>query len=239
MTTDGGNGAGVDPAFESRGFWGNLREALLHPHRKRHGTRLLASTLLLVATLLPIRRSYVPALEREFFHAINGLSDALYGPVNAVMQLGNLLAVPVVALIAFAITRRPRVPLDLAVSGTAAWMLARVVKEVIERGRPADLMQDVILRGPAATGHGYVSGHAAVAAALAAVCATYLGRRWDVVLAIVAAVVGLGRIYVGVHLPLDVVGGAAMGWAIASLVHFLVLPEVIGTHPDAPLETAG
>jgi undecaprenyl-diphosphatase len=238
VTLGARNDRGSDPALESPGFWSNLKEALLHPHRRRHGARLLAATLLLVATTLPIRRSYVPALERDFFHAINGLSDALYGPVNAVMQLGNLLAVPVVALIAFALTRRLRVPLDLLFSGAAAWMLARVVKEVIERGRPADLMQDVVLRGPAASGHGYVSGHAAVAAALAAVCATYLGRRWDVALAIVAALVGFGRIYVGVHLPLDVVGGAAMGWAIASLVHFLVVPEVVGTYPDAPLETA-
>lgn len=239
MTHDTRNGSGSEPGFESRGFWSDLKEALLHPHRRRHGTRLLASTLLLVATALPIRRSYVPAWERDFFHAINGLPDTLYGPVNAVMQLGNLLAVPAVALIALIITRRHRVPLDLLFSGAAAWLLARVVKEVIERGRPADLMQDVILRGPAATGHGYVSGHAAVAAALAAICATYQGRRWDVVLAIVAALVGFGRIYVGVHLPLDVVGGAAMGWAIASLVHFLVVPEVTGSPPDAPLETSG
>jgi glycosyltransferase 2 family protein len=33
--------------------------------------------------------------------------------------------------------------------------------------------------------------------------------------------VAFARIYVGAHLPLDVLGGAAMGWAIGSLVHFL------------------
>jgi membrane-associated phospholipid phosphatase len=35
--------------------------------------------------------------------------------------------------------------------------------------------------------------------------------RW--VLVVLAALVGLGRVYVGAHLPLDVIGGAALGVA--------------------------
>lgn len=208
------------------------KAALLHPHRKKHGIRLTIATLLLVATTLPIQRQYVPELERDLFRAINELPGALYGFVNVVMQLGNLLAVPFAALVALVVTRRLRLPLDLLLSGTAAWLLARVVKELIQRGRPVELMQDVILRGPPATGHGYVSGHSAVAAAMAAIAATYLGRRGQAVVIALATLVGLGRIYVGVHLPLDVVGGAAMGWAIGSLMHFVVLPEVTGQDAD-------
>ena len=211
-----------------------VRQRLLHPHRRKHGIRLTIATLLLLATALPIQRHYVPALERDVFHAINELSGSLYGPVSILMQLGNLLAVPAAALLALMLTRRLRPPLDLVLSGTAAWLLARVVKEVIRRGRPVELMQDVILRGPPAHGHGYVSGHAAVAAALAAVAATYLDRRGQLLVLALAAIVAFGRIYVGVHLPLDVVGGAAMGWAIASLIHFVVLPEVTGQDPDEP-----
>lgn len=174
----------------------------------------------------------MPALERDVFHAINELPGALYGSINIVMQLGNLLAVPALALIAFVVRRRYRLPVDLLFSGTAAWLLARVVKELIQRGRPVELMQDVILRGPPAVGHGYVSGHMAVAAAMAAVAATYLGRGGQILVIVLAALVGFGRIYVGVHLPLDVAGGAAMGWAIASLIHFVVLPEVTGRDPE-------
>jgi len=214
------------------------RPQLLHPHRRKHGIRLTLATLLLIATALPIQRSYVPSAEREVFRWINGLPDGLYELVSILMQLGNLLAVPAAALIALAITRRYRLPLDLALSGSAAWFLARVVKELIQRGRPVELMQEVTLRGPPALGHGYVSGHAAVAAAMAAVAAIYLGPRGKGIVLALAAIVGLGRIYVGVHLPLDVLGGAAMGWAIASLIHFVVLPEVTGIDPDEPLEVA-
>ena len=209
-----------------------VRAILLHPHRRKHGARLTAAVLLLIATALPIHRNYVPSVERDVFHAINGLSDALEPVLSAVMQLGNLLAVPIAAVAALAVTRRYRVPLDLLMSGMAAWLLARVVKELVQRGRPVELIEDVILRGPPANGHGYVSGHAAVAAAMAAVAATYLGRRGQLVVVSLAVLVAFARVYFGVHLPLDVVGGAAMGWAIASLMHFVVLPEVTGEDVD-------
>ncbi|HJR44627.1 MAG TPA: phosphatase PAP2 family protein [Actinomycetota bacterium] len=221
-------------APEGAGPPATVKDALLHPHRRKHGIRLTIASLLLIATALPIQRHYVPELERDFFRAINGLSDSLEPAVSVAMQLGNLLAVPALALAALVATRRYRLPLDLALSGTAAWLLARVVKEIVQRGRPVELMQDVVLRGPPAQGHGYVSGHAAVAAAMAAVTVTYLGPRGKVVVIVLAAIVGFGRIYAGVHLPLDVVGGAAMGWAIASLMHFVVLPEVTGEDPDEP-----
>ena len=220
----------------ARGKDGSPWANLLHPHRRKHGVRLTIAILLLIATALPIQRNYVPSLERDVFRAINGLPGAFETVVSWIMQAGNLLAVPAAALLALLFTRRYRVPLDLVMSGTAAWLLARVVKEVVQRGRPVELMQDVILRGPPAAGHGYVSGHAAVAAAMAAVAATYLGRRGRVIVITLAALVALGRIYVGVHLPLDVVGGAAMGWAIASLMHFVVLPEVTGEDPDEEAE---
>jgi len=55
--------------------------------------------------------------------------------------------------------------------------------------------------------------------ALAAVAAPYLprwGRRlvWSLAVTVVVA-----RVYVGAHLPLDVIGGAALGYAAAALVH--------------------
>ena len=67
-----------------------------------------------------------------------------------------------------------------------------------------------------------MSGHAAVAVAIATMIAPYLGRRARWVAVAVAMGVCLSRMYVGAHLPLDVVGGAALGWAAGSLVHLLL-----------------
>ena len=44
-------------------------------------------------------------------------------------------------------------------------------------------------------------------------------RRREFVYRTCAGLVALSRVYVGAHLPLDVVGGAALGVAVAAGVH--------------------
>jgi len=68
---------------------------------------------------------------------------------------------------------------------------------------------------------GFPSGHAAVTAALTAVVAAHLSRRWLIVALALGTIVILGRLYVGAHLPLDVVGGIGLGLAVGGAVRLL------------------
>jgi hypothetical protein len=138
-----------------------------------------------------------------------------------VMQAGNVLAVGVAAAVVAA-TRRFWLAANLAITGIGVWLLAKAIKARVGRGRPADLLPDVHLRGSHDSGLGFVSGHAAVAVAIATVIAPYLGRRARWVVVLVAVLVCVSRLYVGAHLPLDVIGGAALGWAAGSLIHLLL-----------------
>ena len=201
------------------------------PRRHHHAIRAVSALIVLLLSALPVERARVGDLEADVFAAINELPGWLYPPVWLVMQLGNLFAVPVVVVVAL-LLRRPRLAIDLGVAGSLAWTLARVVKETIVRARPSSLLQEVIVRGPAADGQGYVSGHTAVAFALATVASAYLDRRGEIVVWTLAAIVALSRLYVGAHLPLDVIGGGAMGWAIGSLVHL----ALGAPHPRRPKE---
>jgi predicted Ser/Thr protein kinase len=70
------------------------------------------------------------------------------------------------------------------------------------------LLDEVYIFDVPDRGLGYVSGHSAVAVALAMVSSPFLGRRACRVAWVLAALVCVARIYVGSHLPLDVVGGA-------------------------------
>jgi uncharacterized membrane protein YbhN (UPF0104 family)/membrane-associated phospholipid phosphatase/tRNA A-37 threonylcarbamoyl transferase component Bud32 len=182
--------------------------------------RVLLGGLALAAGALAARQVHVATLDANLFRLFNQLPDALGRPLLVAMQLGAVAAVPVVAALALA-ARRPRLARDLALAGGLAWVLARVVKDVVGRARPAALLEAVIQRTPA-TGLGYPSGHVAVAAALATAAGPWLPRPARRATWWVVALVALGRMYAGTHLPLDVVGGAALGWAVAAAVHLAV-----------------
>jgi membrane-associated phospholipid phosphatase len=152
----------------------------------------------------------VPGLEADAFAAINDLPDALWPVLWAPVQAGSLVGSLVVVTATAAVTRQPRLTVATLVASQGAYWGAKVVKHLAARARPIDLLARVRVR-ERATGLGYVSGHSAVAFALAVVLVTEVPPAWRVVPFAVAATVGLGRVYAGVHLPLDVVGGIGLG----------------------------
>lgn len=157
------------------------------------------------------------AVEARVFGALNGLDGRAFVPVWTVMQLGSLGGA-LTASAAVAVSGRPRLGRRMAVVSTLTWAASKVVKPFVGRGRPAVEIDSVRVLGHEQRGLGYPSGHAAVAAALAALVSPQLPRRvrwapWLTVLGI-----GTSRLYVGAHLPLDVVGGVALGIGTERLV---------------------
>jgi PAP2 superfamily len=61
-------------------------------------------------------------------------------------------------------------------------------------------------------------GHAAVSAALASGAHAVLPALPGATAVAAAVVVGFARIYVGAHLPMDVLGGAAFGWTLDAAI---------------------
>jgi len=108
--------------------------------------------------------------------------------------------------------------------------LAKLVKQVVRRPRPGALLPGTRCRGRPAAGLGYLSGHAGVAAALGAAALPRLGPGGRAVVLIAVPAVGLTRIYTGAHLPLDIVGGTALGLAIEATVT-LVTGRTTGPGP--------
>jgi glycosyltransferase 2 family protein len=198
-----------------------VNKVLTLPRHPGDALRLVAGLAILLACTATVRPHEVGVLEEDLFRLVNDLPDALYPGFWMVMQAGNVLAVGVAAVVVAA-TRRFWLAANLAITGIGVWLAARWIKDQVGRERPADLLDGVHLRGHHDNGLGFVSGHAAVAVAIATLIIPYLDRRLRWVAVLVAALVGVSRLYVGAHLPFDVIGGAALGWAAGSLVHLLL-----------------
>lgn len=144
--------------------------------------------------------------------------DPLSPMLWAVMQAGTrgaLVAVPAVVLI----VGRRRAAAVTAGAGAMAWALSAVVKAALRRARPTSATVGADLRDRLES-PGFPSSHAAIAAALAVALVLTLRPRPAVTAALLAgaAVVGSARVYFGVHWPLDVVAGAAIGAFAAGVV---------------------
>jgi glycosyltransferase 2 family protein len=172
--------------------------------------------------IVVVRDGTVPAWERSTFHAVNDLPGALYRPLWPFQQVGALAVGPVVAIVA-AVLRRFRLATAALVATVAKLLCERAVKVVASRQRPGtSIGRDVHLRGDVPlSGESFVSGHAVLVAALAALVTPYLPGRWKVVPWIVVVLVMVTRVYVGAHNPLDVVCGAALGLAIAAVINMV------------------
>ena len=173
--------------------------------------------VLLLGSLAEARRERLPNYEEQAFRLANEATDRIRVPVRGVMQAGTFGTVPGVSALAL-LFRRPRLAAGLAVGGTLAWVTAKLIKPVGGRDRPNGVLDDVTLRERIEGDLGWPSGHTAVATTLAFVASPELPRPARPVLAGIVTTVGFGRMYVGAHLPHDVVGGAGLGMMISALI---------------------
>jgi undecaprenyl-diphosphatase len=187
----------------------------------------VAGAAVLVASAALARRG-VYRWEVVIFQTFNGLPGSFRSLLWVLNQYGTAITIPVASVIALAF-RKWILALSLLISGAAVYVLAKVIKEFVARGRPAAVIEEVIEReGFSPNSLGFPSGHAAVAWAITIILLAYLGRPWQIGAIVLAIVVPLVRMYVAAHLPLDLIGGAALGVMVASVVNLVVGVPVHG-----------
>lgn len=198
----------------------------------------LASAVLAAGVLVAsggLARRGTSVAEGTVFARVNRLPNVLEALLWLPMQLGSLWGPFVAGALVWWQTRSWRPAVGTVVVGVVAWRLASVVKNQIGRGRPDDELDGVVLRwGTPRSGFGFVSGHATVAFATAGVAAPALTPQLGALLRLLAPVVGFARIHVAAHLPLDVVGGAALGHLLAMIWNLAVGVETRETTVGVP-----
>ena len=93
-----------------------------------------------------------------------------------------------------------------------------VLKTLIERVRPYETFPAVQLLIDRQKDFSFPSGHAASSFAVAVAMFRLMPKRIGIAALVLAAAIAVSRLYVGVHYPLDVLGGAALGTLIAMIV---------------------
>lgn len=150
-------------------------------------------------------------MDHQLFLAINGLA----GKSAWLDYLGKFIGgdyflyafVLLVSLLWLVKPLQKRVYLALG-SGAIAYVIASLVKHLVYRPRPFEVLNVHQLIVDNERGNSFPSGHATVYFAIAL---AFWGTDYFWPFFIAAIIGSLGRVFVGVHYPLDVLAGAVVG----------------------------
>ena len=132
--------------------------------------------------------------------------------------------------------RRPDLLWAVVPSAILVSLWTRLWKHLVDVVRPAAVLgaDTIHFIGPAYQYHSFPSGHATTAFSLAALCVLGFRLRALSLLPIAVAVtVAISRCVVGVHWPLDLLGGAFGGWLAAALGLKVAAALPTGLRPSA------
>jgi undecaprenyl-diphosphatase len=127
----------------------------------------------------------------------------------------------VIAIAVAVIQRRPFLFLQVVLADALADLIAYGLRAAISRPRPPSVYPkpEPLVHVP--HGGSFPSGHSATSFACATVLA-FAVPRYRVAFFLLAAAIAWSRVYVGVHYPLDVLGGAALGVLVAIALRWLL-----------------
>lgn len=170
--------------------------------------------------------SWLQTIDRSLFHFVN---QTLRHPwLDRVMPFfnGNVLFLPAVLIIAALVIwkggRRARICLLLVVLTLAIGdgCIVSFLKAIIKRPRPYLVIPEMHLLVGKGGPFGFPSAHAANWFSVATVLFFFYRRSCCYMLPL-AVLVSYSRIYVGVHYPSDVLGGALIGMICVSCIVFM------------------
>lgn len=194
------------------------------PVRRRWADAAVAAGAAAVTALCAaaVSDGTVGRVERRLFALVNDRSEAWRGPLW-VFQLLGVLGVPLLLAVAALVLRRFRLAVALVALVPLKLLVEKeLLKELVPRERPGTTIPGAVLRDVPSAGESFPSGHAVVAFGVAVLLLPYLRRRWQVAVLALAVLNSVARVYLGAHAPLDVVGGAAAGIALAGALNLVL-----------------
>ncbi len=155
---------------------------------------------------------------------LRSINTAVASPfLDAVMKFitftGNAGIIWIIcAVIMLCIPKTRRGGITLALALVLCLVLNNLLlKNIIARPRPFHIDPTLALIIPKPSEFSFPSGHTLTSFAAAEVIWRYCGSKYGIIAAVWALLMGLSRIYLMVHFPTDVIGGAVIGVMIGCL----------------------
>ncbi len=177
---------------------------------------------------------YLSALDERGFYAINnGLSNPILDIIMPLLRNKNNW-IPLYIFIVFYLIKTYKasglvlIAAILIVFGISDYTSSKIVKPAFARIRPCNdpKMTHVNLLIDCGSGKSFTSSHATNHFAIAVFMILFFYKRFHWILPtglIWAASISIAQVYVGVHYPFDILGGALLGTIIATTVYFLLI----------------
>lgn len=164
------------------------------------------------------------------FRVVNGLAgkNPLFDTLGMAAASGLIFILGGLAIVPFLLRQKDGLIFALKsfLAAAIGWAASEFIGAIVFRPRPFAALAGVVkLVSRGAWERSFPSGHATAAFALAVSLFLYARgarhasfRALSYVGLTLAALVSLGRVFVGVHYPLDVLGGAFLGTLAAAVV---------------------
>jgi undecaprenyl-diphosphatase len=173
----------------------------------------------LFVSYLFVKNGQIGRLEQDIFWFFNKLPTYIVDFALVITFAGTILfAISLAIFMLF--WRRFALAAEICIAAMSAFLLAGFVKGFGIRLRPYELLNNVHTTGIKYSDMGFPSMHMASATAIAVVISVRLGSGFRVLAWSIVVLVGLSRLVLGVHAPLDIVGGFGVGLIAGSLTNY-------------------
>lgn len=150
--------------------------------------------------------------------------DWMDGFWKGITTLGNSAWFWIVASMIMLIFKKTRKVGATALLGLAIGALLTnvLLKNLVERIRPYEVIDGLTILIEKQHDFSFPSGHTCASFAAAVVYFRTLPKKWGIPAVVLASLIGLSRLYVGVHYPSDVLAGFVVGCLGAFLAVWLI-----------------